>query len=493
MLAVPAIRVTPCNSAPVGRVGRYVLYWMIAQRRTTWNFALQRAVEWASQLGKPVLVFEALRVAYPWASDRLHRFILQGMADNARRLAARRVTYYPYVEPEPGAGSGLLESLAEQAAVVVTDEFPSFFLPHMVARVAPRLPVLLEQVDSNGLLPLRASERAYPTAFSFRRHLQKTLPKYLNEFPLPDPLSATDLPPARRVPRAIQERWPPASKRLLRAQPEALAELPIDHSLGAAAFDGGTTAAEATWRHFLRHQLHDYLQSRNHPDDEGASGLSPYFHFGHISSHQVFDELMQQDDWSVDRLPRKASGSREGWWHASPPVEAFLDQFVTWRELGYNMCHWREDYDRYESLPDWARQTLEKHARDKRPHLYSLEELAEGRTADRLWNAAQTQLVRDGRLHNYMRMLWGKRILEWTPSPRDALEVLIELNNRYAVDGRDPNSYSGIFWVLGRYDRAWGPERPIFGKVRYLSSANTERKLRVAKYLDRYAPREAAT
>jgi deoxyribodipyrimidine photo-lyase len=169
-------------------------------------------------------------------------------------------------------------------------------------------------------------------------------------------------------------------------------------------------------------------------------------------------------------------------------VESFLDELITWREIGFNMCWQREDYDQFASLPEWSKQTLAEHGDDPRQYVYGLEEYEAAATHDELWNAAQRQLVRDGRIHNYLRMLWGKKILEWSASPQEALGTMIELNNKYALDGRDPNSYSGIFWVLGRYDRAWGPERPIFGKVRYMSSENTARKLSVRGYIEQYGP-----
>jgi deoxyribodipyrimidine photo-lyase len=169
----------------------------------------------------------------------------------------------------------------------------------------------------------------------------------------------------------------------------------------------------------------------------------------------------------------------------SPSAEAFLDQLVTWRELGFLFATYEPEYERYESLPEWARATLEDHASDPRPDVYTLEQLAAAATGDALWNAAQRQLTHDGVIHNYLRMLWGKRIIEWTAHPREALHVMVELNNRYALDGRDPNSYSGIFWVLGRFDRGW-PERPIFGKVRSMSSTATRRKVCVERYLERW-------
>jgi deoxyribodipyrimidine photo-lyase len=168
-------------------------------------------------------------------------------------------------------------------------------------------------------------------------------------------------------------------------------------------------------------------------------------------------------------------------------AESVLDEIITWREVGYNFSAHREDYDKYESLPDWVKKTLQEHAKDEREHVYSLEEFEAAKTHDYLWNAAQRQLIEEGKIHNYLRMLWGKKILQWTRTPQEAVAIMIHLNNKYGLDGRDPNSYSGIFWVLGRYDRPWGPIRPVFGTIRYMSSENTARKVSVKNYIRKYA------
>ncbi len=487
MPSVPPIRIQDLNTRPPRGDGDYVLYWMIANRRSSWNYSLDRAIEWSKALGKPLLVFEALRSGYPWASDRLHRFVMQGMADNRRSFANSSVRYYCYVEPKPGHGRGLLERLATQASVIVTDDFPCFFLPRMIQSVSERVVVKLEAVDSNGVLPMRAADRVFARAYDFRRWLQKHLVPHLNEHPQAKPLSKGDLPAAPSVSREIHNRWPEASDRLLSATSEQLAGLPIDHQVGPAVFDGGSTAAQKIINRFLKHRLSRYSVDRNDPENEAASGLSPYLHFGHVSAHDIFHRLIEREDWTPEMLADKSTGAREGWWGMSPEAESFLDELITWRELGFNMCWQRDDYDQYESLPEWAQRTLAEHAGDERKHLYEMQQFESAATHDPLWNAAQTQLVCEGRMHNYLRMLWGKKILEWSPTPQDALATMIELNNKFAVDGRNPNSYSGIFWVLGRYDRAWGPERPIFGKIRYMSSDNTARKLNVKGYLKTYS------
>ena len=486
--SVPEIRVRECNTAPACPNGQFVLYWMIAFRRTTWNFALDRAVEWCEKLKKPLVVLEALRCGYPWASDRMHSFVLDGMADNARRFEGTGVLYYPFLEFDSDAGKGLLRAMAAHACVLVTDDFPCIFLPHMVNGAAKQVSVRMEAVDSNGLLPLRAGDQAFSTAYAFRRFLQKTLAPHLMEFPRADTLKHAKIPAAIEMPGEIASRWPRLSPECLTGDRRFLGKVPIDHSVPRVSARGGTTTAQALLKDFVKIKLGRYLEERNEPNRNATSGLSPYLHFGHISSHQIFSEVAEREGWSPEHVALRTTGSRTGWWGLGESAEAFLDQVITWRELGFNFCAQRDDYDQFDSLPAWALKTLGRHARDEKDYVYSLEEFEQAATHDPLWNAAQTQLVQDGSIHNYLRMLWGKKILEWTRMPAEALEIMVEMNNKYALDGRDPNSYSGIFWCLGRYDRPWGPERPIFGTVRFMSSANTAKKIDVDEYLRMYEP-----
>ena len=492
---IPELRIRPANDRAVSPSGNHVVYWMTSFRRPKWNFALQRAIDWAAHLQKPLIVLEAVRCDYQWASDRFHAFIIQGMKDNATSFQESPIRYFPYVEPKPGAGRGLVRRLITDACLIVSDEFPCFFLPRMHRAVALRSPVRMELVDSNGLLPLRATERVFTVAHSFRRFLQKELPDHLPDCPQEDPLAEDKAKglPAARMPTGLAEMWPAAKPNewLADGTPHgisaALSKLPIDHDVSVCDLTGGWVAAEERLDQFLTERLRGYGELRNHPDEDAASGSSPYLHFGHLSAHQVFRRLMKQENWSPTQLAAKPNGKRNGWWNASEPCEAFLDELITWREIGYNMCHLRDDFDQFESLPDWVQKTLADHAGDDRPQIYSLEQFERAQTHDELWNAAQHQLVDEGRIHNYLRMLWGKKILHWSESPREALRIMIHLNNKYALDGRNPNSYSGIFWVLGRYDRAWGPEREIFGKVRYMTSDSTRRKVHLSKYLKRFS------
>ena len=359
------------NQKPLRPQAAYVLYWMTAFRRTQDNFSLQRAVEHANKLKLPLVVLEALRVDYRWAAPRFHQFIAEGMADQAAELAGTGVTYYPYLEPRPGAGRGLLRALAADAAVVVTDDFPCFFLPRQLQAAAHLLPVQLEAVDSNGLLPLRSAAKIFSRAYDFRRFLQRQLLPHLDAFPASDPVAALNCCHPHQLDAQVLQRWP-------LWVPERhidWSSWPLDHDVRPVPrAPGGSSAARRRLSQFLDHGLPRYAEARNVPTQEVTSGLSPYLHFGHISAHEVFRQVMSREDWSGARVADKPTGSAAGWWGASPEVEAFVDQLITWRELGFNMCWQREDFDRYESLPDWAQRTLEAHRQDSRPHVYELDE-----------------------------------------------------------------------------------------------------------------------
>lgn len=483
MLA-PDMRIVRLNQAPINMRGGYVLYWMTAARRTAYNYGLEHAVALARELGKGLVVLEALRCDYLHASQRLHAFIIQGMAENYQALNKKPLLYYPYLEPKPDAGKGLLAAWAENAGLVVCDWFPCFFIPRMLAAAAKKISIRIEAIDSCGLIPLAAPGKVFARAYDFRRWLQKNLPEFLADSPAIDPFKGYSAPQPR-IPKQIARRWPKAAGKEL-ISGAALHGIELPPGPEPVQSQGGARAAKRAMRRFLNESLASYADARNQPESGVTSGLSPYLHFGHISPHQIFWELAEAESWAPQRLNPDCKGQREGWWGMNSSAEAFLDQLVTWRELGYNFCQMRDDYDQYDSLPDWAKNTLKAHAGDVRPYKYSLDQLEAADSHDEVWNAAQRQILREGVIAGYLRMLWGKKILEWSPSPQKALELMIYLNDRYALDGRDPNSYSGIFWCLGRYDRAFGPERPIFGKVRYMSSANTKRKLRLTNYLKRF-------
>lgn len=483
-----SIRDRALRDVPPRQPAGYVLYWMHTARRSSWNFALDRAVAWANALALPLLVLETLASDEPWACDRFHRFVLDGMRDNQQSFDACGIAYYPFIGATGASVAELVDALATQAALVVTER-ESIPGAHGVARVSSRVEARVEDVDTHGILPLEASraDQPFAAAYAFRRHLQRLLPSHLGHRPLAERDIAPKIRrPAAQLPARVADRWPRVASEQLAVGADARI-YPIDHRVAPIKASGGAVAAAAHLEQFVEELLSQYSERHSHPDDAVTSALSPYLHFGHISAHQIVWRVLDHEGWTPSRLSTKASGAKAGWWGVSPSAEAFLDQIITWRELGFHEAAVNPAFDRYDALPNWARRTLETHRSDPRPHLYSLDQLDRGATHDPLWNAAQCQLRTEGRLHNYLRMLWGKKILEWTPSGPDALAVMIELNNRYALDGRDPNSYSGILWVLGRYDRPW-PERPIFGTIRCMTSASTSRKLRVAQYLARYGP-----
>lgn len=477
--------------------GEFVLYWMQIHRRLHSNFALDYAIGHANRLGRPLLIVEALRCGYPWASDRVHAFLMQGMREHLTVARKRGLNYYAFLEDGDHSGQGMLEQLAKRACLIVSDEFPAYIIPAHNRALTEKLvrnrecDIPFVTIDANGIIPMQATDKAPYSAYIFRNNLQKLFLEAWRHAPLKDPLKKLSNRTQIQFPDDFTRPYPRADAHLRdeKSMRTFIAGLPIDHSITALDDLPGTRAAALDrLRRFAERKLRQYSEKRNDPDAAATSGLSPYLHFGKVSGFEVTAAAFarQPREWSVENLAYN-KGSK-GFFSANGGLECvddFLDEAITWRETGYHFCHHTPAYDRFESLPDWARDTLKQHAKDPREHLYTLEQLRAGETHDEIWNAAQRQLVETGIIHNYLRMLWGKKILEWTTGPEQALDYLIEINNRYSIDGRDPNSYSGIFWILGRFDRPW-QERPIFGKIRFMSSDQARKKIAMTAYLEKF-------
>ena len=478
------IRVRHVRTGPGRRGGDYVLYWMQAYRRLESNHALDEALRRADEAGKPLVVYEGLRLDYPWASLRHHRFILEGMQANREAATRLGLAYWPFVETEPGAGRGLVARLAERATLVVTDDFPCFVVPDQTEALARHVTVPVLAVDGNTIVPLARLQGQGP-AVTAAAHLR---PRIHRDFADAWEHRASATP---RVPRVARSSLlPPFPVADLGDVDGLLARLPVDRSVSAVVgMPGGTVAARRRLEEFLARRLTGYADSRSEPSPPEAghqSGLSPYLHFGHLSIEAVVERALSTiDRWTPMNLEPRMAGRREGFYTRNADVGAFLDEAITWRDLGYHW-HWsrRTDTESFErALPAWALKTLADHADDEREYVYTPAEWEAGATHDPLWNAAQRELVVTGTIHSYLRMLWGKKVIEWSRSPDEAYRTLVHLNNKYALDGRDPNSWSGILWCFGLFDRPWAPERPVLGRIRYMSSANTARKFRLGPYL----------
>ena len=474
-------RLRRLNAHPTAASGDFVLYWMQAYRRLSHNHALDEALACARELGKPLVVYEGLRLDYPWASARLHRFVLEGMRDNTREAERLGLSYWPFVETLHAPARGLLARIASRAALVVTDDFPCFVVPGQGEALARRVSVPVWAVDSNGVVPLSLLQPAVSAA----AHLRPRIHKAFAESWAHRASARPRIPDVAR--RPVDPPFEPWRSDDLDA---FVRSLPIDPSVApVAGMSGGARAARARLWSFVTKRLRGYAESRSEPaapDAGHASGLSPYLHFGHLSIEQVAAEVLAATgDWSPDDLHIDARGRREGFFSEDADVNAFLDEALTWRDVGFQW-HWtrRQDAASLETaLPGWALATLRAHASDRRAFVYSLEQWEAADTHDPLWNAAQRELAATGAIHSYLRMLWGKKVIEWSRTPDEAYRTLEHLNNKYALDGRDPNSYTGILWCFGLFDRPWAPERPVLGTVRYMSSENTARKFRVKPYL----------
>ncbi|MGZ7040599.1 MAG: deoxyribodipyrimidine photo-lyase [Thermoanaerobaculia bacterium] len=439
-----ALRVT--TSGEENARGEFILYWMQSARRLHSNLALEYAISLGNSRKLPVVVYESIRPDYPSANDRIHTFVLDGVTANRRDAKTRGLRYIFFLPRTRGDARGVVRRLAARASLVVTDEFPTFILREQTERFRAGAPVAVHLVDGNGILPMRIFEKEQYSARFLRDRAHRLFPEHWT--------TLREIEPSKRFSGALDIDDCDSDDTAA-----AVRECAIDHSVPPVAAKGGRDTALARLSDFVREGLHGYADLRNKTLAH-TSGLSPYLHFGHISAGEIAREVLQSGAPSED-------------------VDSFLEEAIIRRELSFNLCFYRADHDSLMALPDWAKRTLDEHRRDRRNPQFNHEEMERAETGDEVWNLAQRQLLACGTIHGYLRMLWGKKIIEWSATPEAAHATMVLLHDRYAIDGRDPNTHSGILWCFGKHDRPWAPERPIFGIIRYMSSESSARKVRL--------------
>lgn len=440
-------RIQQLNDAPLRPEGDYVLYWMQASQREAYNHALEYAVDRANELRLPLLVAFGLMDDYPEANERHYAFMLEGLRETAHALEERNIAFRAY----HGRPDNVAINAAQRAALLVVD---CGYLRGQRAwrkNVAENAGCRVVQVESDAVIPVEtASDKEEYAARTIRPKLERKLDTFLQ--------------PLRRR-RLITTEFKNSIEEGIDIFDSALlSRLKLDRSVGkTAAFTGGAAQAGKRLQDFIKTKLAHYAEERNDPANDYQSGLSPYLHFGQISPVQIILSVMN------------ASTKQEN-------IESFLDELIVRRELAFNFVFYNDRYDDYHALPEWALKTLERHQDDTREHIYTTKELSAACTHDPYWNAAMKEMLTTGSMKGYMRMYWGKKILEWSRSPEEAYYITLALNNTYFLDGRDANSYANVAWLYGKHDRPWA-ERPIFGTVRYMNAAGLKRKFDIERYV----------
>jgi deoxyribodipyrimidine photo-lyase len=454
-----SLRTIPLNEKRLQPEGEFVLYWMQSTQRLEDNWGLRLATLEADRVGKPLLVHQGLDPTHAYASARFHTFVMQGARELATRAETLGLTYRFAMRRRRSDDRHVLDRLAARAALVVTDLFPTAGVAERSQRLADRVNCRVLAVDSVGVVPSASFHREEYAARTIRPRLAKVLDHAL------EPVE--DRPPRRAISPSLLAslgvEWLDVEHRDIAAE---VARCEIDQRVGAVASTGGLSHARARLAGFVADGLRDYSERRRHPsDDGGSSRLSAYLHYGMISPLEVVSAVQR---------------------HAPPGQgEAFLNEMLTWRELSLNFCLRNPHHGSLTALPDWVHRSMRAHASDEREVLYTLDELERATTHDEIWNAGQRELVETGQMHNVVRMLWGKSAITWTPTYADALAWLLHLNNKYALDGRDPNSFAGIQWCFGKFDRPFAT-RPVWGTIRPMSLRRAHAKYDVADYVARW-------
>ena len=457
-------RVVQLNEKPINRSARYVLYWMQMYKRTSYNHALTWAIRNANELDLPLVVYEGLKYYYPWASDRLHTFILEGVEEKKTEFERLGIRYIFYLQKDRSSPKNTVARLAKEAALIVTDDFPCFIIPGHNRRIAERADIAVQAVDSNGVIPMSKFEKEEYGAYTIRPKVKKLLPIYFKPYEEDsiDKDSTKLEVDCAETHVASSNFETTATSATIR---NLVSECVIDHTVKPSPiFHGGTANGRARLKKFIDEILPGYDTARNKPERDGSSRLSSYLHFGFLSPLEIALAVRDAD------APQESK-------------DAYLEELIVRRELSYNLTYRNPKYDSLEALPAWAQATMREHIDDRRQFIYTMEELEAGETHDELWNASQREMTATGEMHNYVRMLWGKNVIGWTKSYEIAFETLVHLNNKYCLDGRNPNSYAGILWCFGKHDRPW-MERLVFGKMRYMTSGSTGKKFDSKKYIE---------
>lgn len=445
---IEAERIQRLNDRPAG-AGRYVLYWMQQSQRTRCNPALSLAIVEANERDLPLVVGFGLTDAYLHANARHYAFMLQGLAEVQRSLQERGIAFVI----RRGAPDEVALALAEAASLVVCDRGYLRHQKQWRAAVATRARCPVIQVEGDVVVPVDLVSGK--SEFAARTIRPKIL-RHRDRF-----ITAPFEGQVQRSASALELK----SDVDLSDPVRTLAGLAVDHDVKPVRrFTGGSSEAHRRLADFIEHRLDRYADARSEPADWQCSFLSPYLHFGQISPVEIALRIRDGD-----------SGSRQD-------RAAYLDELIVRRELAMNYVNFTPDYDAYGSIPAWARQSLAAHRDDRREHLYTRAELEAAQTHDPYWNAAMREMTATGFMHNYMRMYWAKKIIEWTASPEQAFTRTIALNNTYFLDGRDGNSYANVAWCYGLHDRSW-TERPIFGKIRYMAASGLKRKFDIERYV----------
>lgn len=427
------------------QAGTCIVYWMQQSQRVEYNHALTYAIELANERNMPLLVFFALTESFPESNLRHYHFMLGGLAETSRSLEKHGIRMV-VCKIDPSIG---IVNFAKTAAIVVTDCGYLRLQKEWRQRSAQLLPCSLIQVESDVIVPVtEASDKEEYSAATIRSKLHRRLKEFFTDFRTPDikkdslsfKNSGIDLGDTARLSENLN----------------------VDRSVAPVNWIlPGETAAAKMLDTFIATRLDHFKDLRNDPSLDYSSNMSPYLHFGQISPFKIAHRVVESGSYSAD---------------------AFLEEVFVRRELAMNFVMYNSAYDSYESLPLWCKKSLDKHHIDKREYLYSAKQFELAETHDPYWNAAQTEMVKKGKMHGYMRMYWGKKILEWTDSPQKAYKIALALNNKYSLDGRDPNSFTGIAWCFGKHDRAWN-EHPVFGKVRYMNANGLKRKFNIKQYV----------